>query len=131
MPEKIKNMYGIIDEKLLDYEDICNTYSELLEHEINKEQLNIKNIKEIALSFAYIFKVIYPEYENIEIDIMEVYREKKDKEKISIISAYALLNIDDKEKNYNGIKLIKLIEENLTRDYYARNKALKVLKKLN
>ena len=62
---------------------------------------------------------------------MEVYREKKDKEKISIISAYALLNIDDKEKNYNGIKLIKLIEENLTRDYYARNKALKVLKKLN
>ena len=30
MPEKIKNMYGIIDEKLLDYEDICNTYSELL-----------------------------------------------------------------------------------------------------
>ena len=62
---------------------------------------------------------------------MEVYREKKDKEKISIISAYALLNIGDKEKNYSGIKLIKLIEENLTRDYYARNKALKVLKKLN
>ena len=62
MPEKIKNMYGIIDEKLLDYEDICNTYSELLEHEINKEQLNIKNIEEIALSFAYIFKIIYPRY---------------------------------------------------------------------
>ena len=62
---------------------------------------------------------------------MEVYKEKKDEEKISIISAYALLTISDKEKNYNGIKLIKLIEENLTRDYYARNKALKVLKKLN
>ena len=77
-------MYGIIDEKLLDYEDICNTYSELLEHEINKEQLNIQNIEEIAFSFAYIFKIIYPEYENIEIDIMEVYREKKDEEKISI-----------------------------------------------
>ncbi len=131
MPEKIKNMYGIIDERILDYEDICNTYSELLEYEINKEQLNIKNIEEIALSFAYIFKIFYPEYENIEIDIMEVYRETTDKQNISIISAYALLTIDDKEKNYDGIKLIKLIEENLTRDYYARKKALKVLEKLN
>lgn len=131
MLEKIKNMYGIIDERILNYEDICNTYSELLEHEIEKEQLDIKKIEEIALSFAYIFKIFYPEYENIKIDIMEVYKEEPEQENITIISAYALLTINEKEKNCNGIKLIGLIEENIIRDYYARKKALKVLKKLN
>ena len=66
MLEKALLLFGLNKEKILDYEDVCNSYIELLDYEL--DNMNIENIYKIIISYKTIYSFFYPEYEEQKVE---------------------------------------------------------------
>lgn len=124
MPNDIKLMFDITDERIIDYEDIYNTYIEKLGHLIDND-FNYEKLFKLLNGFKFVHSYFYPEYKDMNIDFEKILEKNiKEQELLLSISCYAILKIADTKLDMN---LIDSIEGNVKRDYFARRRKVKVL----
>ncbi len=122
MLEKALLLFGLNKEKILDYEDVCNSYIELLDYEL--DNMNIENIYKIIISYKTIYSFFYPEYEEQKVEQEE---QSNLFQLVKMICITKLIEEKLDKKNKNDQMIISLLEQNLKRDYWARTQNVKKL----
>lgn len=130
--EEVYKIYGITNDSLLNYEEIVDAYVENVTSELSYQNLNTENLEKIAGGFSYLHHIFYPEYKESIKNAEEIYGENHpNMSKMINLTANALLKVDDEMTYHTSHSLIKQLEHNLEKDYYARVEEPKKVKKLN
>lgn len=123
MLEEALALFGLDEELIIDYEDLYNSYLELLEEEL--ENQNIENIYKIITSYNLVYSYFYPEYKSNQ-NYEEIYQNKTIQlGRMLCITELIKKNLDMNNKNDKLI--IKLLEQNVIKDHWARTQKIKKL----